>query len=289
MLPPGARIAVVSPSGQHDPARLESGLNVLREWGYAPVLLPHSGDRWRYLAGTDDARLSDLQLAFSGSFDAVWLSRGGYGLARLLPRLDVSTLAPVPFLGFSDATAALNHFARLGRPAVHAPVLHSLADLASEATRNALRTLLRGDTPAAWTGRELAAGVASGPMVGGNLCVLAAACGTPFQLDAQGAIVVLEDLGEVPYKLDRLLTQCIQAGAFAGAVGFALGEFLGAAPPADADWTLDDIFRDTLGPLGVPVIAGVPVGHAAENHAWRLRAPALLEAGRLHMGIDLVG
>ena len=259
---------------------------MVRSWGYDPSLLPAARDRHRYLAGTDAARLSDLLEAFSGRWDAVWMARGGYGLSRLLPLLKVKRLAPVPFLGFSDGTALLNPLVRKGRPAVHAPVLHALAAHNDEASQTHLRALLASGGESVFFGQPLKEGRAEGRLCGGNLCVLAAGCGTRHQLDAEGAIVMLEDVGEAPYKLDRLLVQCRDSGAFHGAAGFVLGEFLDAQAPQGSDWTVADVVLDVLGPMGVPILAGMPFGHGRTNlavpfggrariHEYRLRVDAV--------------
>jgi muramoyltetrapeptide carboxypeptidase len=283
MLPPRARIAVVSPSGVSDPARLDAGLALLRDWGFTAELLPHARATHRYLAGTDTERLADLRLAFGGGYDAVWMARGGYGLGRLLSSLDPATLAPVPFFGFSDGTVLLNHLAAAGHPAVHAPVVHALASHNDEASRTHLRALLAGAATVDLPGRVVVEGAAEGRLVGGNLCMLASSCGTPHQVDCHGAIVLLEEIGEAPYKVDRLLTQCREAGLFRGARAFVLGEFLHTPPPADAGWTLDDVLHDGLSGFGVPILAGVGIGHGATNLAVPLGRRAEVEGGRLRV------
>ena len=276
MLTVGARIAVISPSGNFEAARLEAGLSVLRSWGLQPVCLPQVGRRHRYLAGTDAERLGDLVAAFDGSWDAVWAVRGGYGLNRLLGQIPFERLARVPFFGFSDGTGLLNALAARALPAVHAPVLTHLGDTADAASRMHLRRLLFGEGLDPLVGTVLCPGVAEGPLLGGNLCVLASLCGTPWQLRGRGAIVVLEEIGEAPYKVDRLLTQLLDAGCLDGVSGLALGAFLGAEPPAEADWTLRDVLLERLGPLGVPVLAELPIGHGPANRAFRLGVPARL-------------
>lgn len=264
MLPSQARIAVVAPSHAFDPARVEAGMAVLRGWGYRPELLPHARERHRYFAGEDAARGADLRAALGPGWDAVWMARGGYGLARLLPGL-----APFdrPFFGFSDGTALLSWLADAGGRAVHAPVLSSLGTLVDDASRERLRALLAGEPLPPLRGEPWREGEAEGPLRGGNLCVLASLCGTPWQLRGRGALVLLEDVGEPPYKVDRMLTQLRLSGALDGVAGFVLGEWSGCEPPRDADWGLREVLLDRLGDLGVPVLAGLPVGHGAANHA----------------------
>lgn len=273
----GARIAVVAPSGAFEPVRLERGLEVLRGWGYAPEVLPGAGSRYRYLAGADAVRARDLDRAlFGGDYDAVWMVRGGYGLARLLAGLDWSRLRPIPFFGFSDGTALLNQLPDRGGIAVHAPVVTSLGDVVDDPSREHVRALLAGEDPAPLPGLSLRPGRASGRLVGGNLCVLASLCGTPWQLRSSGAIVVLEDVGETPYKVDRLARQLVDSGCLDNAAGFALGSFLGADAPAGADWSVLDVLHDVLAPFGVPVLANLPIGHGAQNFAFPLETARIV-------------
>lgn len=268
MLSPGARIAVVAPSGIFDPARVDRGMRLLESWGYHVEPLGGFGARHRYLAGDDTTRLQDLTRAMCGDFDAVWMARGGYGLARLLPLLPWQALRRIPFFGFSDATAILNPLFDRGLVPVHAPVLNALVDHNDEESRAHLHALLAEGRCAPLQGEVVIPGSADAPIVGGNLCVMASMCGTPFQLRGRGRIVLLEDVGEPPYKLDRLLTQVIQAGCLDGAAAIVLGEFVGASPPEGADWTTREVLVDLLRPLGVPILAGVGVGHGPRNLAF---------------------
>lgn len=264
----------------YEPARLEAGMALLRAWGYRPEPMPGLGRAWRYLGGDDTTRLGDLRRAFSGAWDAVWMARGGYGLGRLLRDFASAPLPPIPFLGFSDGTALLNPIADAGGPAVHGPVLQSLADLADAESQAHLRRLLAGERTAPLDGEVWVPGEAEGELRGGNLCVLASLCGTPWQLRAAGRILLLEEINEAPYKVDRLLTQLLEAGCLDGVRGVALGTFLGGAPPDGADWSLRDVLLDRLGALGVPVLAGLPVGHGPRNRALRF-GPVRLAGGRL--------
>jgi muramoyltetrapeptide carboxypeptidase len=281
MLPVGARIAVVSPSGIYDPVRLEAGLDVIRGWGYRPELLPGVGRQHRYLAGTDAVRLADLERALRGGWDAVWVARGGYGLSRLLGQLPWDELGAAPFIGFSDASGLLNALAARGRPAVHGPVLNSLADLCDAPSREHLRALLAGEPLPPLHGQVLHKGSVEGPLVGGNLCVLASLCGTPWQLRARACVLLLEETNEAPYKIDRLVTQLLDSGCLDGVAGVVFGTMLGAQPPEGADWTMNDVIHDLLAPLGVPVLTGLPIGHGPENRAFRVGGHVRLSGGRL--------
>ena len=130
-------------------------------------------------------------------------------------------------------------------------------------------------------------GTATGPLVGGNLCMLAVTCGTPFQLDARGGILVLEEVAEHPYKVDRMLQQLADAGVLDEIRGVALGSFTGCEAPAGADWSLQDVLDEHLAGRGVPVVAGLPIGHGPHNHAWPVRATGRLQGGQLGWGSPL--
>jgi muramoyltetrapeptide carboxypeptidase len=255
MLPPSARVGVFAPSHRFDPDRFERGLALLRAAGHEPVLGPNLNRAHRYFAGTDAERLADLVWALTDpSLDAAMMVRGGSGLGRLLPLLPEQGLVRGVH-GFSDGTAL--HVAlwqRHGLQGVHGPVVHSLesqgwGDFA--------------DMQGQGTGR------AEGPVVGGNLCVLTSLCGTADALQAEGCILLLEDIGEPAYKVDRMLNQLRLSGCLEGVVGVALGEF------GEVEGLLD-ILREHV---DVPLAWGLPVGHGDRNVPWRYGARAVLDRG----------
>lgn len=278
----GAPIAVVAPCGIYDEARLQAGLDLLREAGHNPVLFPDALQPWRYLAGTDDHRVAQLVEALTGpDWAAVWIARGGYGLTRILERIPFQELPWRPVLGFSDVTSLLSALHAQGRgPAIHAPVVHSLPKT-DEGSIAHLLDLLDGRPLAPLLGVPWVEGEAEGWLCGGNLCLLAATCGTAWQLDASGAILVLEEIGEAPYRVDRMLRQLVQAGVFDGVRGVAVGEMVGCEPRPDADYTLRDVVLDHVQPLGIPVLGDLPIGHGARNHAFPWGARGRMADGAL--------
>jgi muramoyltetrapeptide carboxypeptidase len=281
LLAPGARIAVVAPAGIPDSEGLAAGLGLLEEWGYAPVPGPHLRARRRYLAGSVEERSADLAWALAADdIDATWIARGGFGSQHCLPHLAWDAVAPRPVIGFSDAVALL-HALSTRTPAlpIHGPNLDRLALHVDEPSRAALRTLLAEGGPVNLPGRLLCGpdNPVEGPVLGGNLCVLASLAGTPWALRAPGALLLLEDVGEPHYKLDRLVTQLRNSGALRGLRGIALGEFSACEAPADASWTTEDLLAELLAPLGVPVLGGLPVGHGRVNLPWYYAG-----RGRLH-------
>ena len=266
----GARIGVFAPSSAFDLQRLEAGIDLVSSWGYTLVRAPSLLARHRTFAGTDSQRLADLRWALeSPELDACWMARGGYGLTRLLDDVDWGNVVPRPVIGFSDGTAlhvALRQEA--GVAGIHGPVLHSLADQVDAPSRADLERLLRGSFSREFQGISTVPGEARGPVVGGNLCMLTTLCGTRWQLDARGCLLLLEDVGEPPYKVDRMLRQLKMAGVLEGVAGVLVGSLLGADAPVDADWSLSDILMDHLGDRGVPLLRGLPVGHGPENRPF---------------------
>jgi muramoyltetrapeptide carboxypeptidase len=286
-LPPGSTIAVVAPSGVHDSRRLAASIGLIQSWGYRVRRMPNLGARHRYTAGTRDQRAADLYAALTApDVQAVWFARGGYGTVHLLDGLPSDKLDDRLIMGFSDATALFSVLVRHGAHAVHGPVLHSLADHVDAASLEATRTFLQTGRPVILSGEHLAGPAleVEGPVVGGNLCVLASLAGTPHALDARGCILVLEEVNEAPYKLDRLLTQLILSGGLDGVRGVALGSITGAWMPPGADWTAQDVVVELLRPLGLPVIGGLPVGHGPRNHPWPVGARGRLGPDGLRVG-----
>jgi muramoyltetrapeptide carboxypeptidase len=186
-------------------------------------------------------------------------------MSGLIPLLRAGELRRVPVIGFSDTTPLLTWLTDQGLgPAIHGPVLNSLAS--TEASdQEALRRLLCEGAPSDLPGETWFPGEVRAPVIAGNLCMLAAHCGTPSQASARGRILILEEVGEPAYRVLRMLEQLRQAGVLDGVLGIGLGEFTGCEAPAGAGWTLADRLRDWLLPLGVPVVAGLPVGHGARN------------------------
>ncbi len=268
-------IAVVAPCHPHDPQRLEQGLQLARAAGLDLQPFPDLLRPWLHLTASDDHRLEQLVEALTDPrWAAVWIARGGSGLTRLIGRLPTD-LPDKPVIGFSDVTAlhaAL--YARGHSRLIHGPVVHSLG-VTAPASREQLFQLLRGESTSPLQGEAWVPGHATGRLVGGNLALLAALCGTPWQVDVRGAILVLEEIGEHAYRIDRMLQQLWDAGGLAGCAGVALGSFTGCR--TGSEWTLQHLLLDQLGRLGVPVLAELPIGHGSDNHAFPIGAVATID------------
>jgi muramoyltetrapeptide carboxypeptidase len=272
-LAPGDPVAVVAPSGPFESSAFEQGLAILAQ-RYQPRVAPHARDTHRYLAGRDDDRAADLQHALDdGDIKAVFAARGGYGAARLLPSLRLGQVHR-PLVGFSDTTALHLALQARGVRSVHGPVVTQLAKSPAHVIER-LFTVLEGGTPAPLSGtRTVVRGRAEGPLLGGNLSVLTRLIGTPYLPSLRGCVLLLEDVGERPYRLDRMWTHLKLAGLLEGLAGVVFGEFTGCEDAAASSaMVLDELAQA----LGVPCLAGLRIGHGDENHAVPLGARVRLD------------
>ncbi|MCX2926870.1 S66 peptidase family protein [Streptomyces sp. NEAU-W12] len=268
-LGPGARVAVVAPSGPVPEERLQAGLDTLRGWDLDPVAAPHVLDRhgeFDYLAGTDADRAADLQAAWCDpAVDAVICARGGYGAQRMVDLLDWTVMraaGPKVLVGFSDITALHEAFAtRLGLVTLHGPMAAGVDFLKNARAQEHLKaTLFAPETVRTLTsdGTALVPGRARGVTLGGCLALLAAGLGTPHsRSSARGGLLCLEDVGEEPYRLDRYLTQLLRAGRLDGVAGLLLGSWAQCGPYEK----VRALLADRLGGLGVPVAEQFGFGH----------------------------
>jgi len=283
-LRPGDAVSVVAPSGPFERAPFEAGVAVLRALGLEPRFDDRLFARFRYLAGADADRLALWEEAVAdGGTRAIWCARGGYGALRLLPSLRLRALLDRPklFAGFSDATALHAALNGRGLRTLHAPVLTQLGSQPA-AVVDRLRASLFSPAPPppleAAPVTTLVPGRARGVLLGGNLATLGHLAGTPFLPSLAGAILLLEDVGERPYKLDRLWTQLSLARAFEGVRGVAVGE-LTHCEEKEAGYQALDVMRDLCRSLGVPAAAGFAVGHGEINQPLPLGAQVELDAG----------
>lgn len=284
-LRPGDTVALVSPSGPVEPVAMQRGQTLLESWGLTVRVGAHALDRAGYLAGTDADRAADVQTAWCDpDVAAVFCARGGYGAHRMVDLVDWPALnraGPCLLVGSSDVTALHEAVARhLDLVSVFGPMpateILAGSDPDAASAEHLRATVL--DAVAAELGLDadapgtLAPGRASGPLVGGNLSLLAASIGTPESVPAAGAIVVLEDVTESAYRVDRLLTQLLRTGWFDGVRGVALGSWLDCGDDAVA------VVGERLAGLGVPVLAGLPFGHGRPQLSLPLGADAELDA-----------
>ena len=278
-LRPGDRVRPVAASSALAPdsrERMAAGVALLQRWGLQVESSSASTRRWGYLAGRDHERAADLR--GEGS-PALWAClRGGWGAARLLEQPDL-VLPQGWLLGFSDVTALLWAQRACGhRGGIHGPLLTTLAAEPAWSQRR-LQQLLFGEPLDPLEGEVWQAGVAEGPLLAANLTVATHLLGTPHCPPLAGAILVLEDVGEAPYRLDRLLTHWRLCGALQQLAGLALGRFDDCEDPEGQGFSCEQVLRERTADLGIPVLAGLPVGHGdAGNAALPLGAWARLDA-----------
>ncbi|MBQ9565057.1 MAG: LD-carboxypeptidase [Synergistaceae bacterium] len=304
-LQPGDCIGVLASGSYADDKDFQGSLELLKAQGYRVKLAPSAKAMYEHFAGTDRKRAADINAFFQDDeVKAILCVRGGYGSARLLDRLDYKMIArhPKPFIGFSDVTAL--HIAlgeRAGIATIHGPMLISFTrpNFDSDYTRAQFFEGLRRTAPLGGIpmpeGRELETvmpGEAEGMIVGGNLTVLTSLVGTPYELNGKGALLLLEEVGERPYRIDRMLNQLWQSGLLSRVNGILLGDFVGCenanASPIE-DFTLSQVLTHYARLSHKPVLRGVPAGHASHNLFLPLGVHAIMRAekdGKASLEID---
>ncbi len=291
-LRPGDVVRIVAPSSPFARDRFDAGVALLEAAGLRPRYEQDLFAASRFLAGDDARRHGELARALADEeAKAIWIARGGYGATRLLPQLDVDAVrrAGKWLVGFSDTTALHALWARAGVQSVHGANVTTLADW-SAAARSELFAWLAGEASLRLAGRTLGSSArVRGPLTGGNLTVLAAMAGTSYRAPARGCIMLLEDIGERPYRLDRAITQLRQAGYFDGVAGMVIGQLTDCEERAESNgWSSLDVVADALVPLAVPVVGGLPVGHENSSRALPFGAMAELDgdAGTLTLPVS---
>jgi muramoyltetrapeptide carboxypeptidase len=284
-LKPGDRVAVLCASSPVEPGTLAAGLDALRFAGLDPVTYPSVRDPGTlrpYLAGDDAMRAGDLRSALTDpGIPGILFARGGSGAQRTLEAMDWDGLAGIPakvLAGYSDVTALLEAVAvRLGWASVFGPNVAIREGASHYSFGSLLRTLMRPEHatvieyPQAVT---VVPGTARGVTAGGTLTLLASSVGTRTSRPARGCILLIEDVSEEEYRIDRMLTQLRRSGYLDGVAGIVAGTFTGCGPPE----AIQDILAERLGPLGVPMIAWANVGHGGQFQAFPVGIAAELDA-----------
>src|SRR5713101_4915767 len=286
----GDLIGVISPAAAVQAETLRRGCEELERLGFSVGVGSLKKKRHRFLAGTDRDRADELTAIFHDpAVRAIFCSRAGYGSGRLLPLLDFSALARTPkiFLGFSDVTLLLNAFVqRCGLVCFHGPVVAGefAAGFSAHSLSHLLGLLMTG------TGAErltfptvIRDGVAEGRLLGGCLSLLVTTLGTPFALETTGSILFIEDVGEKPYRVDRMLTQLKQAGKLDGLAGVLFGEMSGCLGEPNDPTLLLSIIADVFSAYSYPVGFGLPAGHGGENLALPLGTQVQLDTRQRHL------
>ncbi|MCA9239690.1 MAG: LD-carboxypeptidase [Planctomycetales bacterium] len=295
-LTPGCTLAIVAPASSPTPEALDSGIASLEAAGYRTKTYRSLTEPEGYLSGSDDDRASELMRAFQDpEVHGVAAARGGYGVARMLQKLDFAVIRqhPKALIGYSDITAlhvAIDRHARL--VTYHAPnVVDCLAGggKLDQASVDRFWRVVSHAAPVDGLSADslptqletIAGGEAQGRLVGGNLAVLCGLMGTGFEPQLAGRVLLLEDLGERPYRVDRMLGQLALGGKLDELAGVILGSFTACGPLEDEQsLPLRRVFEDYLGGLGIPVLSGFPAGHELPNFTLPHGAMTTLNADR---------
>ncbi|MCL2447770.1 MAG: LD-carboxypeptidase [Polyangiaceae bacterium] len=289
-LAPGDEVIVVAPSGPCDPNELWRGIAWLRS-RYRVRLTPRIFERDGYLAGSDARRASELSGAMlDPAAKAIFAARGGYGAMRIARDLPWREFAGRPkwLVGFSDVTALHASAWAFGVATVHGANVAGLGREPPPITRATwIAALERPGAARVWPGLRVVRGgpEVKGPIIGGNLAVLHALAAARQLALPRGCIVALEDVGEAPYRVDRMLTSLVQGGYFGGVAALVFGGFDRCAPPgiAETAW-LDGLVADCTRDLDIPAVAGAPFGHAPRNEAFIVGGQARVSGDEVHLG-----
>lgn len=305
----GDTLGLITPSHYAREAQLHTTIDNMRQLGFGVKYTDNMLVRKGYLAGTDAQRADDINQMFADkSVAGLMCVTGGYGTTRLLPHLDYDLIRqnPKPLIGFSDITGLLYGIHnKTGLIGFHGPVgdsdfneytLHYFKKVLMQPQPSLVYAQPKGLTtedltPLYLQGKAvnisaperhmLNPGVAEGTLVGGNLTLVTSLCGTEYDLDMRGKIVFLEDVGEAPYRIDRMLTQLLLSpDKLRTAAGIVLGLFTNCeADESDASFTLAQVLQERLSGLGIPVLYGLHFGHIRRNATLPLGVKCRLDAG----------
>jgi muramoyltetrapeptide carboxypeptidase len=260
------------------------GAETLRAWGHHVSLAPHALTAYGRYAAPPECRTADLVDALTDpAVDLLWCARGGYGCMHLLDQIspDLLTTHPKWIVGYSDITALHALWQRADIRSLHAPMMKHLGEAPDHATSRCLRHwLATGQLPTLTfdTHPDNGIGCAEGRLVGGNLAVLSALHGTPFDFDYRDALLFIEDIGESPYKIDRMVRTLRLAGVLRQLRGLIVGQFTGCEADPLMPQTLTAAIRSAVG-RDIPVAFGAPVGHVVDNYP-------LAEGGRYRLRVE---
>ncbi|MDQ2097441.1 MAG: LD-carboxypeptidase [Tychonema bourrellyi B0820] len=297
-LQPGDLLIAISPSGTlRELTNFERGIEIWKSRGYRVELSPGFDSRWGYLAGSDENRIRQLADALNDpDCRGILCVRGGFGSTRLLEKGKVAEAKNAPFpmpdslfpmpdahfpkwlIGFSDITALLWNHAKLGIWGVHGPLLTTLA-AEPDWSVDRLFDCIEGRRLPPLSGKGWGGGKATGRLLPANLTVATHLLGTPYLPDLTGVILAFEDVSEAPYRVDRMLTTWRMAGAFVGVRGIALGRFSRCeVDPKIPSFSIEEVLRDRLFDLNIPIVSDLPFGHDGVNAALPVGIMATLDA-----------
>ncbi|HSO58947.1 MAG TPA: LD-carboxypeptidase [Paenisporosarcina sp.] len=293
----GDTIGIVAPASPlYNKSDLVRGIKTLEEWGYKVIVGEHVNARNEYLAGTDEQRASDINSMFENDqVDAIFVTQGGYGSARLLRHINFDLIKKNPkiFIGYSDITAIHLAIQKLtGLVSFHGPGMAGFnPEELSDYRKNQLFKALLMEEPIGEI--ELAdkkkwiniinPGEARGEMVGGNLSLICSSLGTPYEIETEGKILFFEELDTEPWVIDHMLSHLINAGKLQKAAGIVIGECKDCVPYTHhpgfpVTFSLEDLLEEYIKPLNIPAIYGLPLGHTKDLATIPLGVQGFLDA-----------
>lgn len=272
-LPQGGTIGIIAPAGPVNQKCVEAGEAKLRAAGFRTLRRADLTDCCGYFAGSDARRAAEfMEFVCDERVDAILCARGGYGSMRILAQLDAAIVraAAKPLIGYSDATTLLLwQRACAGLVGFHGPMLERGEDLSDEELAASLALLMgKPAALASLAGSVGGGGRAEGPLVGGSLSLIVASLGTPWEIDTRGAILLFEEVGERPYRIDRMLQQLKAAKKLEGLAGIACGSLTACEDPRYSAPTAEAVVREVCETLSIPWLMGLPFGHAPRNLPW---------------------
>jgi muramoyltetrapeptide carboxypeptidase len=296
----GETLGIVAPAGPVKLERFERGIarlgDAFRVRVAPSVIAPHARGVPSYLAASDDQRADELmEMIRDPDVRAIVVARGGYGLMRILPRLDPAALVadPKPIVGFSDVTALLAWAYAAGVRGVHGPLIVQLDFLADRDVASLIDAISETRAPGVrpWSLISHGSGTHRGPLFAGNLTMISMMTGTPWPVPLAGSLTLIEEVGEKPYEIDRYFTQLMLIGQLQRANGIVIGDFTRCSDPnpptgvADPDDAAMRTILDRCSAADVPVAIGAPIGHGDRNEAIPFGADAILDldAGTLEI------
>jgi muramoyltetrapeptide carboxypeptidase len=287
-LPEGGTIGIAAPAGPVDPERLEAGERLLRDAGFRVVRRDDLLDRRVYLAGDDARRADELNALWADpEVDAIICARGGYGCHRIVARLDpdLARRAGKPLVGYSDITTLLLWQRRLaGLVGFHGPMLERGDSLDADVFRALLDALTGSGSPRSeFRGRTGLGGRGIGRLVGGSLALVAASLGTPWEVNTRGGILLVEEVGERPYRIDRCFSQLRAAGKLDRLVGVAVGALVECGDPRYPEADAREVVLEAVADLGVPVVTDLAFGHVEDNRIWPVGVRAEIDGDRAEL------
>jgi len=285
-LQPNQTVGIIAPASPVNQSEISEGLKLLESFPLKIKQGEHIFDHLNYLAGSDDDRVSDIHRMFSDpEIKAIFCARGGYGSARLLNDIDFDLIRKNPkiIVGFSDLTALLLAvFNKSGLITIHGPTLSDLPRNKNWEHLSSLIATLYKPEIFFKQGKEINKGIARGNLLGGNLSTLCSLLDTPFLPSFEGVILFLEEKGESPYKLDRMITQLLLSGRLNRLSALIIGQLEDCG---DME-IINSMLQERLGSLTIPVVTGLPVGHGNENISLPLGLPAVLDTERMLLKIE---